>query len=124
MSDTESIDKVMGKHFAILRRARNLYQQTIADHIGISIHQYRKYERGKATIPFGVVVKVARAMNVPLSEMIEPFAQKSEPLYSTEWIEQARARLARHIFDIEDPQDLRMFQQLAGLSDPKTPEDS
>ena len=96
----------------------------MAEHIGVSISQYRKYEQAKARIPFDVVIKAARAMNLDLVEVIEPFAGKDEPLYSKEWIEQSRTRLAKYIFATEDPRDLRMFEQLAGLREIKRPDQS
>ncbi|HHX77322.1 MAG TPA: helix-turn-helix transcriptional regulator [Firmicutes bacterium] len=58
----------LGKKIKAMRRLKRLTQRDLAQHIGISVSQLSCIERGRKSPSADVVLKIARALGVPLNE--------------------------------------------------------
>ena len=119
MKDRESIRIELGKEVYRVRRSKGLSQAELASYVELSLSQYRKIEKGRAPVSVERLLFIAQAMNVSIVELLKPFIDNPEVLFTREQIERMQSRLARFIFEIADPHDLRMLESAIGLSDLK-----
>ena len=63
--------KAFGKRLAALRKARGLTQSELAEQIGVNQTAVGSYEIGRRRIPLSQVAPLARALGVPVSDLVE-----------------------------------------------------
>lgn len=61
--------KAFGKRIRQLRSERGLTQQNLANDIGVEISQISRIERGIINTSIVTARKLAKALNIPLSEL-------------------------------------------------------
>ena len=60
------IDLEIGRRLLVLRRMRELSQEDLAAHIGISFQQVQKYEKGINRIATSRLITFSRILDIPL----------------------------------------------------------
>lgn len=65
------INREIGKSIESIRKEKRKGQEYMANRAGIGINTYRKMERGEFDIAVGDVIKVAKAMGVTTSRIID-----------------------------------------------------
>lgn len=61
----------IAKKLRLLRTKKNLSQKNLADLLGIKQPTYAQYETGKRTPKYETRVKIAAALGIPVSELLE-----------------------------------------------------
>ena len=61
-----------------LRESRNLSQQTLADKAGLAQSQISRIERGIIDTPVSTLRRVAMALDVPVSALLDDHAKDTE----------------------------------------------
>jgi len=61
----------MGRRLQALREARDLSRQQLAERAGISREYIRKLEAGRQDPTLGVLTRLAKALKVPLVELVK-----------------------------------------------------
>jgi transcriptional regulator with XRE-family HTH domain len=84
----------LGQQIRSLRQARGLTLETIAQRSGISIGALSQVERGKGNPAFFTLIKIAHALEVPLTSLLEPEIRTSPVVRADE-----RRPLAPHFFE-------------------------
>lgn len=64
----EEVDQIVGQRLRILRMARGITQQSLANSIGVSFQQIQKYERGTNRISAGRLWTISQVLSVDLGE--------------------------------------------------------
>lgn len=59
----------LGRAIRRLRRERDLSQEMVADLARMSLNHYGEIERGRKEVRWTTVAKIARALEVPVSEL-------------------------------------------------------
>lgn len=68
----ESAVALIGSRLRAARKALTLRLADVAEWVGISVPYLSDIERGRCPAPpFGVIVRLARAVDVPLCELVE-----------------------------------------------------
>jgi transcriptional regulator with XRE-family HTH domain len=66
----DPIDVGVGARIRIRRQALGMSQVGLAEQLGVSFQQVQKYERGSNRISASMLVRTARALNCPPSQLI------------------------------------------------------
>ena len=69
-ANTHSIDKAIGGRLKMYRQRANISQTALGKHLGVSFQQVQKYENGTNRISAATLIKISRALNVPVSELM------------------------------------------------------
>ena len=64
----DQIDLVVGAHLRLIRKARGMSQEQLAEKLGISFQQIQKYERGANRISASRLKHAADALRVSVAE--------------------------------------------------------
>lgn len=67
----EAVDKHVGERIQALRRSHSLTQQQVANLLGVSQQQVRKYESGETRLGVKHLLKLAATLGVPNSYFFE-----------------------------------------------------
>lgn len=121
MEDENNIDEILGKQIALTRRKKGLSQPDVAQYLNLSTSQYGKIERGETAVKIKRLLQIAQGLNVSVEELLKPFIQQKEPLYTEEQLRTMKAKLIQAAVEIEDPRDIEMSLQFFGLPMPKKP---
>ena len=79
-SADQTFFKALGTRVADARKARNLTQQDLADHLGVAQQTYAQYESGIRRIPASMLPKLAHHLGLTLDELMGVgSASKSKP---------------------------------------------
>jgi transcriptional regulator with XRE-family HTH domain len=65
------IDIVIGRNVRLWRMARHLSQAELANQVGVTFQQLQKYEVGNNRIPTGRLLKLARALGLDISTLLD-----------------------------------------------------
>lgn len=68
----DPVDIVVGHRTRVLRKLKGLSQQVLGEKIGVTFQQVQKYERGANRISVSMLVRISKALGVPVSEMFPP----------------------------------------------------
>jgi transcriptional regulator with XRE-family HTH domain len=66
-----TVDVAVGRNVRSWRIARGMSQTQLGDRLGVTFQQVQKYEAGGNRIPTGRLVKIAAALGVPISALLE-----------------------------------------------------
>jgi transcriptional regulator with XRE-family HTH domain len=86
----------LGQQVRSLRQSRGLTLETVAQRSGISIGALSQLERGKGNPAFFTVIKIAHALEVPLTTLLQADTKSSPVVRADE-----RRPLAPHFFEEE-----------------------
>lgn len=64
-------DVAVAERIRAFRKGANLSQTELADQIGVRSQQVQKYENGKDRVGAGRLVRIARALDVPISAFFD-----------------------------------------------------
>ena len=76
--------KEIGKRFQQIRTERNLTQSDLAEAVGVQIETISRYETGSLSISISLLAKVAEALNIGLSELLDVSSALPKPKRSPE----------------------------------------
>ncbi|WP_309088121.1 helix-turn-helix transcriptional regulator [Phenylobacterium sp.] len=65
----DPVDVAVGARIRLLRKLKGLSQQALADAAGVTFQQIQKYERGANRVSASMLARIARTLDVPVSEM-------------------------------------------------------
>lgn len=71
--------RALGDHVRRLRRSRGLTLETLADQAGLSPRFLSDLERGRGNISIGRLLKVARALEASIAELVAPLDEPPAP---------------------------------------------
>lgn len=63
-------NRMLGHRLALLRSARGLRLAEVAEVVGVGLQLIQRYESGEMAVPFGRLVRLAEALNVPLTTLL------------------------------------------------------
>jgi len=69
-ANTHSTDKAIGGRLKMYRQRANISQTALGKHLSVSFQQVQKYENGTNRISAATLIKISRALNVPVSELM------------------------------------------------------
>jgi transcriptional regulator with XRE-family HTH domain len=69
-ANTHSIDKAIGGRLKMYRQRANISQTALGKHLGVSFQQVQKYENGTNRISAATLIKISRALSVPVGELM------------------------------------------------------
>ena len=72
------IAKKIGTRFRALRRRRTYTQEQVAEKAGMNSTYYGRVERGEANISLELLVSIARALGLSLSDLLDIEPEKSQ----------------------------------------------
>jgi transcriptional regulator with XRE-family HTH domain len=103
---SDANDAAIGRNIRLQRQAVRMSQGKLGARIGVSFQQVQKYERGKSRIGISRLIRIATALRVPLSALLEGIAglERKGSMLST-------ARLLAH------PHRLRLLQAFIAVED-------
>lgn len=65
----DPVDVAVGGRIRLLRKARGMSQSKLAEGLGLTFQQVQKYERGANRVSASMLVKAARALDVPIADL-------------------------------------------------------
>lgn len=65
----DPVDVAVGARIRLLRKLKGLSQQALAEATGVTFQQIQKYERGANRVSASMLARIAKTLNVPVSEM-------------------------------------------------------
>lgn len=74
MEGGEYMPERMQNNIGSVRKYRGLSQQDVADHLGVSLSAYRKWEQGFTSPPITMGLRLARLLDVTIDELFRPGA--------------------------------------------------
>jgi len=97
------IDVAVGRNVRIWRMAKDMTQEELANHVGVTFQQLQKYEIGGNRIPTGRLVKLSGILGIPISVLFEGTNGAEPPRSLLALIADSRSfRLARAFAAIEN----------------------
>ncbi len=69
-ANSHSIDKAIGGRLKMYRQRANISQTALGKHLGVSFQQVQKYENGTNRVSAATLIKISRALNVPVGELM------------------------------------------------------
>ncbi len=69
-ANTQSIDKAIGGRLKMYRQRANISQTALGKHLGVSFQQVQKYENGTNRVSAATLIKIARFLNISVSELM------------------------------------------------------
>lgn len=77
------MNKILGNRIRVLRSAKNITQEQIADQIGVSRQKYARIENGVNSITLDILSKVAEALNVTVGDITRVLDETPAIAYRT-----------------------------------------
>lgn len=71
-SESDQLDVALGAAVRSLRRDRRMSQADLGGVLGVSFQQVQKYERGTNRISFSTLMRVCKALDCSLDELLAP----------------------------------------------------
>lgn len=68
---TGDIDKRLGERIKAARKGAGFSQEMLGKAIGLSFQQIQKYERGVNRVSVAAVIKISKALSVPVATFFE-----------------------------------------------------
>jgi transcriptional regulator with XRE-family HTH domain len=97
--DPADFSSGLGHQIRLLRQSKGLTLEAIAQRSGISIGALSQVERGKGNPAFFTLIKIAHALDVPLTNLLSLETRSSPVVRAAQ-----RRPLAPHFFEAEDVQ--------------------
>lgn len=69
-ANTHSIDKAIGARLRMYRQRANISQTALGKQLGVSFQQVQKYENGSNRVSAATLIKIAKFLNVPISDLM------------------------------------------------------
>jgi len=69
-ANTHSIDKAIGGRLKMYRQRANISQTALGKHLGVSFQQVQKYENGTNRVSAATLIKISRALNISVGELM------------------------------------------------------
>lgn len=63
-------NRLLGHRLALLRSARGMRLAEVAEAVGVGLQLIQRYESGEMAVPFGRLVRLAEALDVPLATVL------------------------------------------------------
>ena len=76
-ANTHSIDKAIGARLRMYRQRANISQTTLGKQLGVSFQQVQKYENGTNRVSAATLIKIAKFLNISVSELMVLDSQQS-----------------------------------------------
>ena len=105
------IDVYMGRRMKFRRKRLGLSLQAVAEELGLSFQQMRKYEKGANRIKASRLYALAAILDVPLTFFFEGL-QKDRPLDTRPVVDFQVLETAQRLESISDTRDLEAFRAL------------
>jgi transcriptional regulator with XRE-family HTH domain len=77
-ANTHAIDKAIGGRLKMYRQRANISQTALGKHLGVSFQQVQKYENGTNRVSAATLIKIARFLNISVSELMVLDGQQSQ----------------------------------------------
>ena len=71
-------DVAVGQRIRVFRREANLSQTALANQIGVTFQQLQKYEKGTNRVAAGLLMQIARALDVPITAFFDGLARPTD----------------------------------------------
>jgi transcriptional regulator with XRE-family HTH domain len=68
--EAERLDREIGARLRLARKARGLSQSELGQAVGVTFQQVQKYERGTNRVSSSALILIARALDVPATELL------------------------------------------------------
>jgi transcriptional regulator with XRE-family HTH domain len=76
---TNNVDFLIGRNIRLIRSARDISQEEMAAHLGISFQQVQKYENGKNRVAASRLYEISLLLQVPIGDFFTGVASPSDP---------------------------------------------
>jgi transcriptional regulator with XRE-family HTH domain len=67
----DPLDQALGTYIRVRRKRLGISQSKLAESVGVTFQQVQKYERGFNRVSFSALVKIAKALDCRVSDLIE-----------------------------------------------------
>jgi transcriptional regulator with XRE-family HTH domain len=110
----DPLDQLIGRNIRFYRIENGLSQTGLAESIGVTFQQLQKYENAANRVPASRLIRIARALNVPVPILWtdHPDAAASETVSRLPGVPETRRRLTRAVSRITDPNVLKLITEL------------
>ena len=103
----DEVDKVVGRNVRVYRLARGMSQSDLGSQLELTFQQIQKYEKGANRIGSGRLLKISRALDVPISAFYEGSGDGEAPAQDS-------------VYDqLAEPQSFRLLKAFSGIVDTK-----
>lgn len=108
------LDWLIARNIRFFRIEGGLSQTDLAEHIGVTFQQLQKYENAANRVPASRLVRIARALNVPVPMLWTDHADAaaSDLASRLPGVPHTRRRLTRAVSRIGDPELLKLIAEL------------
>ncbi len=76
-ANTHAIDKAIGARLRMYRQRADISQTTLGKQLGVSFQQVQKYENGTNRVSAATLIKIAKFLNISVSELMVLDSQQS-----------------------------------------------
>jgi transcriptional regulator with XRE-family HTH domain len=110
----DALDRLIGRNIRFFRIEGGLSQTELAQHTGVTYQQLKKYENGANRIPASRLIRIARALSVPVPILWTDHtdAAASDLASRRHAVPHTRRRLTRAVSSITDPKLLKLIAEL------------
>jgi transcriptional regulator with XRE-family HTH domain len=110
----DPLDRLIGRNIRFFRIESGLSQTDLAERIGVTFQQLQKYENAANRVPASRLIRIARALNVPVPILWTDHddAAASETASRLPGMPETRRRLTRAVSRIADPHVLKLITEL------------
>jgi transcriptional regulator with XRE-family HTH domain len=110
----DPLDRLIGRNIRFFRIESGLSQTTLAERVGVSFQQLQKYENAANRVPASRLIRIARALNVPVPILWtdHPDAAASETASRLPGVPEAQRRLTHAVSRIADKDVLKLITEL------------
>ncbi|HUO02242.1 MAG TPA: helix-turn-helix transcriptional regulator [Rhizomicrobium sp.] len=109
-ANSHSVDKAIGGRLKNFRQRANLSQTALGKHLGVSFQQVQKYENGTNRISAASLMKIARFLNISISDLLSSQDQTAKK--STAGTRSDAARFAK------SPEGRSLINGFLAIDDP------
>ncbi len=92
---SDPLDRALGTYIRVRRKRLGMSQSKLAESVGVTFQQVQKYERGANRVSFSALVKIAKALDCRVAELVEeidgPASSVEDPLSASKLLMQPGA---------------------------------
>lgn len=84
------VDLTVGQNIRLIRKARGLTQENLADGVGVTFQQVQKYEKGTNRVSCSMLIRICEQLEAHPMDILPPLSSVAHPLTELPWYRDAQ----------------------------------